>query len=295
MALVEVMIAAAIVTIVTIGVAALMTNMNQSITNLNTRLLAMDLKVRMAQLLYSPDSWGNTRANDPAFSCLSDPITCTATNVPFHFYDNTGIKVFGWNRNGVGCPADDPFDPVSGNDNCPFGINAKWSPDCGAGAVPCAAPMIRVEAKIVLKAATSSLFPVALNSERYALSQLMTIAGAPLASLDPLQLKSMCNLFGGTWDLTTQRCTRLNVNGRCPAGSFVTGINPINSNVECSASNGASVPPQGIGCTGGGCVATDGGPCYGDGCLTNGSYCNGKGCVATGPGASCDGAGCIAN
>ncbi len=67
----------------------------------------------------------------------------------------------------------------------------------------------------------------------------------------------------------------------CQAGEFI-GINPATQSLFCINAAGATSSAQvrGPGCRGNGCTARDGGPCYGNSCVTNGNFCDGNGCSA---------------
>lgn len=90
----------------------------------------------------------------------------------------------------------------------------------------------------------------------------------------------------------------------CPDGQYMLGM--INGEAICSAivvdgtvSNDDpdvnNVDNPGPGCRGTGCLTGDYGVCRGTGCITNGNRCVGTGCVACGPNPSCSGTSCNTN
>lgn len=222
-----------------LAVSSLMTNLMKGEASTRVKQTVSDIKLDIQRALQDSESFKRTVSNpaNTTFGCLQAGKDCTATTGDFGIYEynpTTDTAVLmplantnptqGFNDKGIVC---DTFDPVNGNDLCPFKYVATWTAYCpqnrniksqAAIETRCFAPLLDITVNLVVKAKTPNSFTnvTSLNSKL----RLMKSQQDSMVTVN--NLKTACDLIpGSVFDASSQVCNlpgAISCVGACPPG-----------------------------------------------------------------------------
>lgn len=160
MTLVEVMIVVTIMSMVGLGTATMMSNVNSVQRRATLKVTAAELQSNLETLLRNDRAWANSinsATNDSLLGCLRDSVTNPANYCQhgignsianFEVRDSAGDVFFQSNTQTIGFNQDGETcntyvqKPNAGNDACPFRYNLTWYALCPNGEVSCRKPQV---------------------------------------------------------------------------------------------------------------------------------------------------------
>ncbi len=181
----EILVALGLMTIVSAGIAYLMSNMQNEQRRMALLQTLASQKIRFENAILNPKSWTNTMNENASMACLSTKVACGTTLVHSGSYDlgyaaaflrdgttidlpdNPGIfytfagadgAIQGFTESGMVC---NTFTTAAaGNDACPIGYRVSWAPHN----ITTANPMITVYAKMIYNPSDANPFKAFLNA-----------------------------------------------------------------------------------------------------------------------------------
>lgn len=171
--LVEVMVAAAIISIIALGIATLIDDMMKMQKKTNTVSVITRMKDQITAAVQNGESWAltaqdaNATTGNPDFDCLRNAGTCgSGENGPLNLKDLTGAALYyartanhGFTLQGAPCTA---YPSVA----CPFRWNLTYEMTCTGATDPCETPDVRVRGILQYTADTVTL-PGGFNPALY--------------------------------------------------------------------------------------------------------------------------------
>ena len=150
MGIIEVLVAAGLLAVVTVGISSLVVNMQTEQKRVQIKSSINDIKNRYNSLIVDNKAWTQTLSLNPAMLCLSSPGGCASTtpqvlnlyvpgSPPTLFRSISGASIQGFTESGTACdgflaPPGDYSDPVNGhtlgtgNPRCPIAYSLLWEP-----------------------------------------------------------------------------------------------------------------------------------------------------------------------
>lgn len=167
MTIVEVMVAAGLASIVSLGVATMMQNMFIEQKRVALFATLNDLKVKITNNINDPNAWAKTMAANTSLSCLTGNTTCTATTTPLKIIlkdgaNNTAYDLLDWSstgsngftEGGANCTG---FSAAtgSGNDKCPISYRLVIDMKCPSPATTCTNPQLKITGRLIYNPSTT--------------------------------------------------------------------------------------------------------------------------------------------
>lgn len=181
------------------------------------RIFLMNMKGR----LNNDVAWEQTRlasTNYASMNCLNDMTLncCGTTNAPLAvfdqggsvFYDGRGASTMGFNYSGDICSG---FDPVNGNEECPFQAEIVWEAFNQGNSPNCKDARITVSFRYAPKGEQ-----VPFNSN--AVEGRIFVRGTTEGTL-----AAHCASIGGRFDQTSNDCKMPGTISQCGSGQFMIG------------------------------------------------------------------------
>jgi prepilin-type N-terminal cleavage/methylation domain-containing protein len=119
------------------------------------------------QMFWNEKIWqGIVVGNTPALDCLrASTVSCPniVNPIPIEIFDFAGVRSYyqdGFTNKGEPCTT--PYDPVNGNDQCPFRYTFTLEMFC-TGAAPCSDPLAKIRGQLEYKVPN----PKSINLNRY--------------------------------------------------------------------------------------------------------------------------------
>lgn len=146
--LIEVMVAAAIISIIALGIGTLIDDMMKAQKKTTTSGAISSMRARIIANIQNGEAWTRSAADatlNPNMTCMRGGGVCTdETEYPLALKDAAGAEVYyatvanhGFNYDGVGC-TNYP------NGSCVFRWNLRWTSLCTPSAAQCASPSVTV-------------------------------------------------------------------------------------------------------------------------------------------------------
>lgn len=173
MTIVEVLVAAGLASIISLGVATMM--QNAFIEQKRVALFATlnDLKLKITSNITDPNSWAKTMAANAALSCLTSNTTCTAIYTPggtppkiilkdgagndaYNLLDWTSTGSNGFTESGGSCST---FSATvgSGSDACPISYRLVINMWCAGAALTCTNPQLKITGRLIYNPSTTGV------------------------------------------------------------------------------------------------------------------------------------------
>lgn len=157
--LLEVIVSTAIASVVMLGSSTLMLQLNKSEKDQEKSFYLLSLRQELQNKIVSNNGWSSIAVLNPEVNCIQNPTSCTNINIlkPLKIplrnvtLDST-LDNLGMGPSGEICNS---FDPVNGDNNCPYGININWMTVCQSN--PCKNPQPKVVITFQEKAANGVL------------------------------------------------------------------------------------------------------------------------------------------
>lgn len=234
--LVEVLVALALLSVLSLGLARFATFSSKQQSRTVTINKLEEVRAIFYTTLRNNDAWVST-INDPSnpgMACLKNSTSCTglptAATAKFRANDPSGNPILGYSPlasasngftlNGTVCNTYVP-PPGVGNDNCPFRLDLTWNPVCPAVG-PCTNPLVMVDGVFTYNPGSPAAGPdrqLAFNGATTGHGFRVATAGvtAPGGPQGTLHCNVVTSVLqsGGAYNTT--------VVAACPAGTALTG------------------------------------------------------------------------
>lgn len=232
--LIEVMMAAAMMTVAGVSIIALSQIANQDSVQLRATRISHAARSLIEAALKNPMSWRQTVTKNSSFNCASMPAGCNVSSVNAGYYDFVlygtadGEKVSfdstdpttRYSINGGACPAG----TANPDPECPLKFIARWKPLCQT--YPCQNPVLDV--KVMLESEFGDS-PTPLNVAKF---EYATVRG-----LDDGSLQSACLVLNGKYNALTGKCYPKNAGKSCAAmgkpAQIITSV-ATDGNITCA-------------------------------------------------------------
>ena len=164
MTLVEVMIIATVMSIMSLGMATLFKNITNTQIKTSSKSAIYELKNQIEAAIRNDEAWANTvnAAANGALACLRDGGTCPTGgpingNIQIRSASNTIIfngtaANGGFDYNAITCATW----AAAGSDTCPFRYTFTWQFTCPADANPCPNPVVTVQGVLLFSPGDAS-------------------------------------------------------------------------------------------------------------------------------------------
>lgn len=173
MTIVEVLVAAGLVSIVSLGIATMMQNMFIEQKRIALFATLNELKTRITSNITDPNSWAKTMAANADMSCLTGNTTCTAIYTPsgtpkkIILKDGAGNTAFdlldwastgsnGFTESGGSCST---FSATTGagSDACPISYRLVFNMWCAGAAATCTNPQLKITGRLIYNPSTTGV------------------------------------------------------------------------------------------------------------------------------------------
>lgn len=192
--LVEVMIVAAVISIIALGMSTLFTDMFSMQSKSNQQSSYTNVRQRLLQTIQNTEAWARTTGDgalNPEMACIrgNTPCAVDVNGYPLTLIESDGTVAFsehytdgnrrhGFNNSGALCLT---FDATAPNANCALSYDLRWYPICPGAALSCANPSIQVRGVALF--ASPNVLPGGMNVARY---DLNIIRGSAAIRNDPV-------------------------------------------------------------------------------------------------------------
>ncbi|MBC7742202.1 MAG: hypothetical protein H7061_08395 [Bdellovibrionaceae bacterium] len=231
MGIVEVLVAAGLLGVVTVGVSSLVVNMQTEQKRIAIRSTISDIKNRYSALITDNKSWTTTISQNAGMNCLANNNGCPDENphafdlylpgstVPFNRTTSTPYE--GFSESGTPCSGFIPTNPGArfgtGNDLCPIGYSLVWQ------ALQANVPntMVKITARLVYNGTAQNKFQGSVETSYTSAGTFPlydTTAAAPIARYD-IQLTRNSTAVGRQFTVAHD-----GTSGTDPAGNCGTGV-----------------------------------------------------------------------
>lgn len=175
--LVEVMIVAAVISIIALGMSTLFTDMFSMQSKSNQQSSYTNVRQRLLQTIQNTEAWARTTADalNPEMNCIRTNALCNVNvlGYPLTLFEADGTVAFsehylngtqqhGFNNSGALCLT---FDAAAPDANCALSYDLRWFPICPGAAVSCRNPSIQVRGVALF--ASPNVLPGGMNVARY--------------------------------------------------------------------------------------------------------------------------------
>ncbi len=185
--LIEVMIVAAVISIIALGMSTLFTDMFNMQSKVTQQGSYSAVRQRLIQAINDTESWTNTLAapeNALDMTCINNNTACTSISggvpqwypltlmnsdntIAFSEQANVGGNENGFDNAGVLCTTFNAAAPVA---NCALSYDLQWHPVCQGAATTCVSPAIQVRGTALF--ASSVVVTGNINTARFNLDVL---------------------------------------------------------------------------------------------------------------------------
>lgn len=178
LSIVEIMVAAGLASIISLGIATMMQNMFEQRKRAMMMSTLREIKIRIESNIRDNASWAKTMENNAGLVCMRNNTTCTATytdppnsrnDTPAKIvlYDTAGIVSYDlltWGDSGsngfteIGGPCTG-FSAASGagNDACPISYRLVYNIWCPGFAATCTNPQLKISGRLIYNPAASGV------------------------------------------------------------------------------------------------------------------------------------------
>ncbi|CAN5586943.1 hypothetical protein BH10BDE1_BH10BDE1_32440 [soil metagenome] len=200
--LIEVVIAAAILSVVALGITTLVEDMLRVQRKSNAVGVINQMRTQMTAAIQNGRSWELTVADldattgNPDMACIKNATATCANNVPLdlNLKNSDGNEIYYGRVAGKGFGYDGTLCTTYPSDACPFTWDLKWIPQCVGGADPCATPNVRVVGTLVYSPGSSGVLLGGFNPALYA---IQIVRGAEAIRNDALSVSYVMTTAAG--------------------------------------------------------------------------------------------------
>lgn len=238
MGILQVMMAAAVIAIISAGMMMLADANRQTLKRETLKTNMQMLTESFQDRINDDRAWANTisdATNNPSMACILNGTDCSAfKNVYTNFVPKNVDGSFlipggttasqGFSLNGVSC---NTYSTTTPTDDCPFRYTFQWKPACPLAAVPCIKPNILIN--IVANHSPAKMLKInttvtpTLDGSK-ALYSPNFLRGVP----DLAKAQALCTNLGRTWDAVLYSCI-------LPAAGNAASIDAITCNMPGTA------------------------------------------------------------
>jgi type II secretory pathway pseudopilin PulG len=200
--LIEAVIAAAILSIVALGITTLVEDMLRIQKKANTVGVINQMRTQITSAIQNGRSWELTAADltaatgNPYMACITNgTATCAdATETSLNLKDSDGNEVYYARVAGKGFRYDGALCTTYPADDCPFSWDLKWVVKCVGAVTPCATPNVTVVGTLQYTPGASGTLPGGFNPALYAIN---VVRGAEAIRNDALNVSYVMTTNAG--------------------------------------------------------------------------------------------------
>lgn len=200
--LIEAVIAAAILSIVALGITTLVEDMLRVQRKANAVGVINQMRSQITSAIQNGRSWELTAADlgattgNPYMDCITNAsVTCVdGTATSLNLKDADGNEVYYALVAGKGFNYDGTLCTTYPSDSCPFSWDLRWRAKCVGGVTPCATPNVTVTGTLLYTPGSGGTLPGGFNPALYAIN---VVRGAEAIRNDALNVSYVMTTNAG--------------------------------------------------------------------------------------------------